>query len=690
MPKPIEKLISFFDMDDMNMFAQPRINIVDDIDAETLVEIGTAVYDEYDIDLRSRSDWETKYTDMFELAEQVSREKRIGDVTVSNVKYPILSTASISFSSRSYPNIVKGSDVVKHQVIGSDVDGSKAARGERVSQHMNFQILEQMNSWEDEIDQLLIYLALVGTAFKKTYFDPIERINVSEFVSAQDLVVNYAAVSLDKARRVTHVIELYPNQIIERMRSKVFADMDLEKLRPSRKDPDKTQDESDPDLPHTFLEQHRWWDLDGDGYKEPYIITIHFESKTVARITPRFDITGIEVGAEGEIIRIVPVQYFTQFTFLPAFDGSFYKMGFGSLLYAPINIINTIFNQLIDAGSLANRQGGFLGPGIKLRAGGGHGSVTFQQGEWKQIQFFGDDIRRQIFALPVKEPSNVLFQLLGLMMDATKELASQADILTGEHPKGNVPATTTLALIEQGLKVFSAIYKRVYRSLKLEFKKIRRLNYLNLSDDEYNNIIDYTETVQDPETGQMLAQRLAAYVEEDYGDQWMDIIPVSGAADVSDTQRIIKAQALLELRGQGFNDEAINRRYLEALQIPDINELLPPEGATPPPDPKIVIEERKLELKAMEIQIDAMRQQAEEREKSGKIMQYWANSIKLLADADGVDAKKEIDFYKAEVQRIAASQQMYSNIIGHITKAQIAGDKAREQKQKEKKSKEAK
>jgi len=690
MPKPIEKLISFFDMDDMNMFAQPRINIVDDIDAETLVEIGTAVYDEYDIDLRSRSDWETKYTDMFELAEQVSREKRIGDVTVSNVKYPILSTASISFSSRSYPNIVKGSDVVKHQVIGSDVDGSKAARGERVSQHMNFQILEQMNSWEDEIDQLLIYLALVGTAFKKTYFDPIERINVSEFVSAQDLVVNYAAVSLDKARRVTHVIELYPNQIIERMRSKVFADMDLEKLRPSRKDPDKTQDESDPDLPHTFLEQHRWWDLDGDGYKEPYIITIHFESKTVARITPRFDITGIEVGAEGEIIRIVPVQYFTQFTFLPAFDGSFYKMGFGSLLYAPINIINTIFNQLIDAGSLANRQGGFLGPGIKLRAGGGHGSVTFQQGEWKQIQFFGDDIRRQIFALPVKEPSNVLFQLLGLMMDATKELASQADILTGEHPKGNVPATTTLALIEQGLKVFSAIYKRVYRSLKLEFKKIRRLNYLNLSDDEYNNIIDYTETVQDPETGQMLAQRLAAYVEEDYGDQWMDIIPVSGAADVSDTQRIIKAQALLELRGQGFNDEAINRRYLEALQIPDINELLPPEGATPPPDPKIVIEERKLELKAMEIQIDAMRQQAEEREKSGKIMQYWANSIKLLADADGVDAKKEIDFYKAEVQRIAASQQMYSNIIGHITKAQIAEDKAREQKQKEKKSKEAK
>jgi len=690
MPKPIEKLISFFDMDDMNMFAQPRINIVDDIDAETLVEIGTAVYDEYDIDLRSRSDWETKYTDMFELAEQVSREKRIGDVTVSNVKYPILSTASISFSSRSYPNIVKGSDVVKHQVIGSDVDGSKAARGERVSQHMNFQILEQMNSWEDEIDQLLIYLALVGTAFKKTYFDPIERINVSEFVSAQDLVVNYAAVSLDKARRVTHVIELYPNQIIERMRSKVFADMDLEKLRPSRKDPDKTQDESDPDLPHTFLEQHRWWDLDGDGYKEPYIITIHFESKTVARITPRFDITGIEVGAEGEIIRIVPVQYFTQFTFLPAFDGSFYKMGFGSLLYAPINIINTIFNQLIDAGSLANRQGGFLGPGIKLRAGGGHGSVTFQQGEWKQIQFFGDDIRRQIFALPVKEPSNVLFQLLGLMMDATKELASQADILTGEHPKGNVPATTTLALIEQGLKVFSAIYKRVYRSLKLEFKKIRRLNYLNLSDDEYNNIIDYTETVQDPETGQMLAQRLAAYVEEDYGDQWMDIIPVSGAADVSDTQRIIKAQALLELRGQGFNDEAINRRYLEALQIPDINELLPPEGATPPPDPKIVIEERKLELKAMEIQIDAMRQQAEEREKSGKIMQYWANSIKLLADADGVDAKKEIDFYKAEVQRIAASQQMYSNIIGHITKAQIAEDKAREQKQKEKKSNEAK
>ncbi|CAN8140546.1 hypothetical protein THIOSC15_2350002 [uncultured Thiomicrorhabdus sp.] len=206
---------------------------------------------------------------------------------------------------------------------------------------------------------------------------------------------------------------------------------------------------------------------------------------------------------------------------------------------APVNIVNTIFNQLLDAGTLANRQGGF-GPGIRLKPGGGHGSVTFQQGEWKQIGFLGDDIRRQVFALPVKEPSTVLFQLLGLMLEAVKELASQADVLTGEHPKGNV-CNHHSSTHRTGIKVFSAIYKRVYLALKSEFKKIRRLNYLYLTDFEYNNIIDYTDVVTDPQTGQQATQQLTAFVKEDYGDQFMDIIPVSGSADVSDPQRIIKA-----------------------------------------------------------------------------------------------------------------------------------------------------
>ena len=647
MPEEIERLQTLMGfLKDEN---GPRSNIVNDLDKDTLKDIGKTVSEEYDIDKLSREDWEKRHEEIFKLVDQMDAVKSSGE---SDVKYPILATAALQFSARAYPNVVKGSDVVKCQVIGSDIDGLKAAKGQRVQQHMGYQILEQMDSWEEETDQLLFSLALVGTEFRKTYYDPVESKNVSELVFARDLVVNYYAESLKKARRVTHVIELYGNDIIERVRSGSFSDFDFSKATAERKD--EESDRGDEDLPYTFLEQHRYWDLDGDGYEEPYVVTIHRESQQVVRIIPRFDVEGIAINDEtGEIIRIIPVQYFTQFTFLPAFDGNFYKMGFGSLLFAPVNIVNTIFNQLLDAGTLANRQGGFLGPGVKLKKGGGHGQLTFQQGEWKQISYLGDDIRRNVFALPVREPSNVLFQLLGLMMEGIKELASQADVLTGEHPKGNVPATTTLALIEQGLKVFSAIYKRVYLSLKSEFKRIRRLNTLYLSDDEYNNIIDYTETIQvpDPETGQPVEaqQQVIASAQEDYSDIWMDIMPVSGAADVSDTQRTIKAQALLEMRGQGLNDDAINKRYLEALQIPDINELMPDEGAQPPPDPKIEIEKGKLRLKEVELQLKQYELGFKERESEGKVMKMWYESILALAKAESEEAGPQLELYKQEV-----------------------------------------
>ena len=662
MPEPVNTLLDF--LEDENGL---RSNIADDFDEKSLVAIGTTVSEEYELDKLSREDWEQRHRDIFALVDQMKEKKT---PKKSAVKYPILETASLQFSARAYPNVVKGSDVVKCQVIGSDLNGQKAAMGQRVQQHMSYQILEQMDNWECDMDQLLFSLPLVGTMFKKTYYNPVDRKNVSELVSPNDLVVHYYAVSLAKARRVTHVTELYKNDIIERMRTGVFSEFDFEKASPERKDEDSDTDRSDDDLPYTFLEQHRFYDLDGDGYKEPYIITINRESKQVVRIIPRFDKAGISVNRDGEISRIKPVEYFTQFTFLPAADGNFYKMGFGSLLFAPVNIINTIFNQLLDAGTLANRQGGFLGPGVKLKKGGGHGDLTFQQGEWKQISYLGDDIRKNVFGLPVREPSNVLFQLLGLMMEGVKELASQADVLTGEHPKGNVPATTTLALIEQGLKVFSAIYKRVYLSLKSEFRLIRRLNTLYLSDEEYNNIIDYTETVQaqDPQTGEPveMQQQVMASAQHDYNGAWMDIIPVSGAADVSDTQRTIKAQALLEMRGQGLNDDAINKRYLEALQIPDINEIMPDGGAQPPVDPKIEIEKGKLQLKQAELQLKQYELGFKERESEGKVIKMWADSINALAKAEAEEVGPQLELYKQEV----LGYQHRLNYLAQILKPQ--------------------
>jgi chaperonin GroES len=582
-------------------------------------------------------------------------------------------TAAMQFSARAFPNIIKGSDVVKCQVVGSDPEGKKAARGKRVKQHMSYQVLEQMEGWEEEMDQLLFSMAFVGCMFKKTYFDPTKGVPVSELVMAEDLVVNYWAKSLEKASRVTHIIELYPNIVEEKIRSGVFAEHDYEK---ADRDESEEKDTDDEDRPVTYLEQHCWVDLDDDGYKEPYVVTIHKGSKTVVRIVARFDLEGIERD-EDQIIRIEPVHYFTQFPFLPAPDGGFYKMGFGALLAPLTHTVNTTINQLLDAGKLANRQGGFLGRGVKLKRDGSRGSVYFSQGEWKYVQSMGDDLRKGIVPLPAREPSSVMFQLLGLMLEASKELASQADVLTGEHPKGNVPATTTLALIEQGLKVFSAIYKRIYRALKGEFKKIRRLNTLYLSLEEYNNIIDYTETVMvpHPQTGEpveMIKQAIAD-PRADYQDRFMDIIPVSGAADVSDTQRVMKAQALVEMRGQGLNDDAINKRYLEALEIPDVAEILPEEGSQPPPDPKIIIEEEKLRLKNAELQLKEWELNFKERESEGKVLKLWADSIKALAQAEAAEAGPQLEMYNNYVLMHNAQTKALGDIQKELVKPRPTG-----------------
>jgi chaperonin GroES len=645
--------------------------IADRIDEDTR-EIGRTVFKGYEIDENSRDDWKTTNEDILDLARQIGGSKEYKGEAVANVRYPIIMTAAMQFSARAFPNIIKGSEVVKCQIVGSDPEGLKAARGKRVKQHMSYQVLEQMESWEEEMDQLLMSMAFVGCMFKKTYYDPVEGVPVSALVMAEDLVVDYGAKSLEKAPRITHILRLYPNTVEERIRSGAYLDHKYDVGT------DEDDGDDDEDKPVTYLEQHFWLDLDGDGYKEPYVVTIHKGLKEVVRIVARFDIEGIKKDDKGRIIRIIPIHYFTQFTFLPAPDGGFYKMGFGAMLAPLTHTVNTTINQLLDAGKLANRQGGFLGRGVKLKRDGSKGSsLYFSQGEWKYVQSMGDDLRKGIVPLPTKEPSSVMFQLLGLMLEASKELASQADVLTGEHPKGNVPATTTLALIEQGLKVFSAIYKRIYRALKLEFKKIRRINTLYLDEEEYNNIIDYTKTieVQDPRSGEMVEviQQVIADPREDYSDIFMDIIPISGAADVSDTQRIMKAQALVEMRGQGLNDDAINKRYLEALEIPDVAEILPEEGSQPPLDPKIIIEEEKLRLKNLELQLKQFELEFKERESEGKVLKLWGDTLKALAQAEAAEAGPQLELYNNYVLMQNARVKAQADIQKELVKPRPTG-----------------
>lgn len=551
-------------------------NLAYELDDNTLAQIGAKVCEEFDIDLesRKREGWDERYEAAMKLALQTKEAKSYPWQNASNVKFPLISTAAIQFNARAYPALIDGPDIVKGAIKGQ-VTPEKAQRAERVGKHMSWQLLEEMDDWEEDTDRLLIQLPIVGCAFRKTWFDPLKGYNCSHLVSAGDFVVNYWTRDLETAPRATHVLPpVYPYEAEEKMRSGLWLRVEL----------GQAQDASNDDhAPHCFLEQHRLWDLDGDNYPEPYIVTVHKETQRVVRIVARYDERGLEMSEQGEVIRIAPTRCFTKYGFIPAPDGSFYDIGFGTLLNPLSETINSTINQLMDAGHLANVQGGFIGDGVSIKSG----NLRFRPGEWKKAASPGGNLSQNIVPLPVKEPSAVLFQLLGMLIEAAKDVTATQDILGGDAGRGTMPVGTVSALIEQGLKTFTAIVKRLHRALKKELAILYRLNGRYLQPQMYFTFHDVEGVV----------------AQDDYAEADIDIVPVSDPNMATDMQRMAQAQFVMSLLPSGvLNPRAAVGRALEAARVPNPDELLAPEGP-PPPDPKVVeaqakavLQERKLDI----------------------------------------------------------------------------------------------
>lgn len=601
-----------------------------------LSRIGQTVCEEYRQDLSSRSDWEKKYESALKLACQTVEAKSFPWKGAANIKFPLLTTAAIQFSARAYPALLPGKNIVSCKVTGFDETGKKVRRAERVSRHMSYQILEEMEEWEEDMDRMLIMLPITGTEFKKTYFDPNVGRNVSVHVLAKDLVVNYWAKSIETASRKTHHVWLTPNEFKERVNREEFLDIEIGQAQTSQDNlrvvSDQIQGVSPPaddeDAPHLFLEQHRWLDLDNDGYKEPYIVTVHKDSEKVVRIAMRYDEDGIEKDESGKIISITPVEYFTKYSFIPSIDGGFYDFGWG-LLLGPINeTINTTINQLLDAGTLNSMSSGFLSRGIRIRGG----NTSFQLGEWKTVDSTGDDLRKGIVQLPVREPSQTLFQLLGMMVEYGEKMSNQTDILMGQNPGQNQPATTTMAVIEQGLKVFTAVYKRIYRSLKKEYRKLYRLNRIFLDEKEYFSVIDPNRN----EMGEILRS--------DYLGDPTDIQPSADPNIASEAQKIARAEALVASLGNGSPADPLQvwKRYYEAIGVQDYETLLPKQLPPPPPDPKLVeVQMKDAREKAeigMKAEVDRGRLQMEDRHKE---MAHTIEMEKLAIERERMEMESE-------------------------------------------------
>ena len=598
-----------------------QANIAHLLPEDDLKLISTKVIKEYKIDLDSNEEWRKKTEDAMKIAKQIVEIKNTPWPNASNVKYPLITVAAIQFAARAYPAIVSNRQVVKGKIVGSDAGipliengqpvqdpetgivqfqaqpGAKRDRADRIANHMSYQFLEEMEEWEDETDSLLHGLPVVGMLFRKVFFNPELGRNQSRVLWPSQVIVSSEAKSLATAPRITEIVNLYPYQMEERKRAALWLDVEI---------PLKDEEES----LEEFIEQHTRIDMDGDGYPEPYIVTVHVESGELVRIAPNFESQNILLGPLG-IRKITPTEFYVPYRMFPDPDGGFYGIGFGHLMLPISETVDTLINQLIDAGTLANRGGGFIGRGIRMKKG----EQAFKIGEYKTVDVGTGPLRDNILPLPVKEPSNVLFLLLGLLIDAAKDISSVQDVTTGKLPQAQQP-TTTLALIEQGEMVFSGIFKRIHRALKKEMDLLYKLNAKFLTDEEYFTVLDDTQAI----------------ARSDYGND-VAVVPVSDPNMVSSGVKEKRAQLLMEQAGNPtLNLMVITRRWLDALGIPNPEELI----VSPQPDPQVLIDIGRLEN-------DRMRAESTVLETKMKAVELLTRAAKNLGDAKDRNNDKDIN-----------------------------------------------
>lgn len=663
-------------------------NLVPKMNAEDVKNVGERILQDYRADDDSRSEWKERYATSLKLAQQYADRKSFPWDGASNVKFPLLTTAALQYHARAYPALVKGTHPVSCRVIGDDPDGQKTQRATRVGNHMSYQVLEEDAGWESDFDKALIIQSIVGSAFRKHYHDGVNKHNVSELVLPTKLVINYWAKSLETATRVTHVLEMQHNAIEERVRRGLFVELeDVDEDGESRSTfnrnsiVDSTADEIDgnrppspgADTPRSILEHHFWIDLDGDGYREPYIGFVDEATGQLLRLVARFENDRIEWSEDGKVLRITPEQYFTQMTFIPAPDGSVYGLGFGSLLGHTNEVVNTLINQLIDSGTMSSLGGGFLARGVKIRGG----EYTFKPQEWKRTDSSSEDLKNGIYPLPTKEPSSVLFQLLNLMIEWGSKIGMATDALTGENPGQNQKVGTTQAVIQQGEKVFNGIYKRTYRALKHEFRLLYRLNYLN---PPANGKYKYSD-------GQGKGGE-ATYA--DYFDTDKSIVPSADPTVASPEANLQRWMTVLQLAGgmPGFDKYLINRQILEVLEIPMADQILPKPGSQGAPQapvpPQLQIQQMKSQDKARDLQakmMDHKEKLAEsKRMNDAKILELKSMAAYYAAQANLADVQKFGELINQDIQSIEQQNQHLDMLLGHtndaISNAQQGGGNA--------------
>jgi len=646
-------------------------NLVEKLDDEQAKRLGHELLATVNADIRSRSAWVDANTEWLKLAAQVRETKSFPWPNASNVKYPLLAISCVQFQSRSLPALIKDNKPVKAGVLGADPDQMKKARAMRIETHMSWQVFHKMTNWVDDMDRLLYVLPISGLAHKKVYYKSDIMSPASKLILPQDMILPFEATCMKTCRR-TERMTLSSNEVKSLENQGLIVPVTSEPQR-DREGDNHDKDEvlfgeeghETKDLPYTLYEIHYTYDLDGDGYREPYVFTINADDGQLLRIKPCWEPEDVRRNEENnKIIDIKPIQYFVDYMFMPHPLSATHGMGFGNLL-GPINeSANTTINQLIDAGTLSNMQGGFLARGVKTKGG----RMMFTPGEWKKVNISPADLKNGIMPLPVRDPSSVLFQLLGMLIESGERISSVTDTMVGENPGQNTPTSNMQAMLEQGMKVFSGIFQRIYRQLGEEFKLLYHINRVYHDPTEEAKLLD---GIEDP-----------SVLMVDYEDDNIDVVVAADPKMITDAQQLLKAQGLLEMVQLGtVNPTYATRQYLIA-QNYSAEEI---EQAMTLPPPKPSIEEQQFQLEVAKFEHQAMLEQADKQLEVIRIQSEArkdvAQSIKLLADAEAVGSQEKRADLELVLTRLSAeTNEQANNLLTMLQAAKTAAETEQIQK----------
>ena len=564
-----------FDPSKVNIEGQPTHfdNLAELLPEDITDPIGNELVENYMDYKSSRRDWEQTYKEGLDLLGFKYNNRTEPFTGASGATHPVLAEAVTQFQAGAYKELLPAEGPVRTQIVGNP-DQAKEAQALRVKDYMNYELMEKMEEYEPEFDQMLFHLPLAGSTFKKVYYDELLGRAVSKFVPADDLVVPYSATSLDDADAIIETIKISENDLRKQQVAGFYSDIELQKpqekedeIQKKERELEGTRKSGKQEMVYTLLECHVNLDLEGfedkddelnpTGIKLPYIVTVDETSRKVLSIRRNYEPTDPKRNK---------IQYFVHFKFLPGLG--FYGFGLIHMIGGLSRTATAALRQLLDAGTLSNLPAGFKQRGIRVR----DEAAPLQPGEFRDVDAPGGNLRDAFMTLPYKEPSPTLLQLMGIVVQAGQRFAAIADMQVGE---GNQQAAvgTTVALLERGSRTMSAIHKRIYSSLKNEFKLLGRVFKLYLPPEYPYDVVGGQRTVK----------------QTDFDDR-VDILPVADPNIFSQTQRISLAQTELQLaqsNPQMHNMYQAYRHMYEALGVKNIDTILMKPQPPAPMDPAL-------------------------------------------------------------------------------------------------------